>query len=357
MTFDFARTLSLVKGGLFDHRTTWESYLQENPGWQQTAMLLTGPLVLANVLLSTIFSRITGGFAYPGYDSNIFAALFSGLVMACLGFVVAVFAFNFLAGVFKGKQDFSRVFAAISLAAIPSWVAGVLGALVPAFGFLIILAGGIMSLVFLYKIMPLALAVPEDKRLAHFIVSLLVIFILNILIGSIIGINSLYSSVQRDAFNNKTTTSGSLTGSGVLGEFERQGRLMEDADEDNYDPPADDKLTKSQVVAYVKVLKKTRAVHAEYANKAQKFADKMEAKEKAGETPSGKDLSQLYSGIGGVMSMNNAEMEIVKTGQGNWAEHLWVKEQLHIAQIQQGDGSEALAHNYKLFKKYKEDLD
>jgi hypothetical protein len=64
----------------------------------------------------------------------------------------------------------------------------------------------------------------------------------------------------------------------------------------------------------------------------------------------------MYSGAGGFMSANNAEMEVVKSGGGNWAEHEWVKQQLRIAQIQQGEGSDANAHNYELYQEYEEQL-
>ncbi len=359
MTFDFTKTLALVKGGLFDHQATWKSYLEENPDWQYTATVLAGPLIVANIVLSGILSRMLGGYSYLPYHSNFFSALIWGLVMAGIGFTISVFVFNFLAGVFKGNSNFARALAAVSLAAIPSWVAGVVGALVPSFaiGGLIVLAGGITSLVFMYKIMPLALGLPDDKRVAHFVVSLISIIILNMIVGSVIGVGSLSSNLDRDLFSADRTTSSALTGSGVLGEFERQGRLMEAAEDDTYDPPDDGELDESQVVAYTKVLKKTRAIHEEYAEKMQKFSAEMEAKKKAGEEPSMGDLSKAYSGIGGVMGANNAEMEVVKTGGGNWAEHVWIKEQLRIARIQQGDGSDALAHNYKLFRKYEEDLD
>ena len=148
MNFDFAKTLSLVKGGLTDHQATWKSYLDENPDWQQTAMVLTGPLIVGSVLLSVIFSRTIGGFGYLGYHSNFFAAVFWGLVMAVIGFFIAVFIFNFLAGVFKGTSNFSRAFAALSLAAIPSWIASVLGALIPVIGFLIFAVNGISMRIF-----------------------------------------------------------------------------------------------------------------------------------------------------------------------------------------------------------------
>jgi hypothetical protein len=357
MNFDFAKTLSLVKGGLTDHQATWKSYLEENPGWQQTAVVLTGPLIVASVLLSVIFSRTIGGFGYLGYHSSFIAAIFWGLVMAVVGFVISVFVFNFLAGIFKGTSNFSRAFAAISLAAIPSWIASVVGALIPWAGFLIMLAGAIMSLVFMYKIMPLALNVPDDKRVVHFVVSLVAIFIINVVIGSIIGAGSVNSYSQRGAFSDNVEKSSSSSRSGVLGEFERQGRLMQSAEEDVYDPPSNGKLKESQVKVYVKVLEKTRAMHEEYARKTQKLSDEIEAKEKAGESISASDLTKMYSGMGVAMSANNAEMEIVKTGQGNWAEHLWIKEQLRIAKIQQGDGTDAIVHNYKLYKKYEDSID
>ena len=356
MTFDFAKTLSLVKGGLLDHKATWDTYLGENPGWQQTAMVLTGPLILANVVLSTILARIIGGFSYFGYTSNFFAALFGGLVLAALGFVISVFVFNFLAGVFKGTSNFSRAFAAVSLAAIPAWIAGVLGALIPFVGFFIAFAGGIMSLVFMYRIMPLALQVPGEKRMVHFIASLVIIFVLNFFVGSFIGIGGMGSEMSGRTFSTGETTSRSATGFGMFSEIERQGRLMEAANEDVYKPPGNGELTESQVRDYIKVLEKTRAIRDEYTAKTQKLAEEMQAKEAAGEKASVADLARMYSGIGTVVGAGNAEMEVVKTGQGNWAEHSWVKEQLRIAHIQQGDGSDAIAHNYELYKEYEEDL-
>ncbi len=356
MNFDFAKTLSLIKGGLLDHETTWKSYLEENPTWKQTAMVLAGPLILANIILSVILSRMAGGFSYYSYYGNLFTALFWGLFMGILGFVITVFAFNFLAGQFKGKPDFPRAFAAVSLAAIPSWTAGILAALIPYIGLLIALAGGVISLIFMYKIMPMALNVPDEKRLAHFISSLVSIIILNFVIGSIIGVGAMNSGMHSGALSKGSINSRTTVGSGMLGEFERQGRLMEDAEADTFEPPADGKLSKAQLEKYVKVLQKTRALHEDYAQRMQKFSEDMKAKEAAGEKPSVSDLSQAYAGIGTAMSANNAEMEVVKTGGGNWAEHLWIKEQLRVARIQQGDGSDALEHNYKLYKKYEDEL-
>jgi hypothetical protein len=67
-------------------------------------------------------------------------------------------------------------------------------------------------------------------------------------------------------------------------------------------------------------------------------------------------MASVYSGFGNAMSANNAEMEVVKTAGGNWAEHQWIKSQLRTAYVQQGEGSDALEHNYALYRQYEDDL-
>ena len=356
MVFDIAKTVALVKGGILDPQTTWKGYLAENPGWQQTAMVLTGPLIVANVLLSLILSRIVGGFAYYGYHSSFLVALIVGLVMAVIGFAVAVLVFNFLAGPFKGKPDFSRAFAAVSLASIPAWIAGIIGSVVPWAGMLIALAGGILSLVFMYKIMPLALELPDGTRLVHFIVSLVLIIILNMIVGAFLGRGMMESNIPPDGFLHGEGAKPAAGNSGFLGDLQRQGDLMEQAGSDVFDPPEDGKLSKSQVESYVSVLRKTRALHEQYTADMKRLSEEIEAKKQAGEEPSPSDLTNLYGGVGKVMSANNAEMEVVKTAGGNWAEHLWVKQQLRVANVQQGEGPEPIAHNYALYLEYKDQL-
>jgi len=303
---------------------------------------------LANVVVGLIFSRLMGGFVAYGQQQNFFMALIVGLILAVVGFLIAVVVFNFLAGVFGGKADFPRAFAAVSLAAIPAWLAGIVAGLIPGVGSLIALAGGLVSLFFMYKIMPLALGIPAAKRVIHFIVSIVVILVINMALGAVL---------VRDALRDQIAApSSTATGSGMLGEMERQGRLMEEAGQDLYDPPADGKLQEAQVQAYVKVMQKARAVQDRYAAEMQKLSDDIAAKEKAGQQPTPADLSKMFGGMGAAMSANNAEMEVVKSAGGNWAEHQWVKQQLRTASIQQGDGDAAIEHNYRLYQEYAQDL-
>jgi hypothetical protein len=353
MAFDVNKTLGLIKGGLLDAEATWKAYLEENPSWQQTAMVLTGPLLVANVLLTLIFSRLVGGYNAFGYQSGWFVSLILGLVVGSLAVIITSLVFNFLAGTFKGTPNFSRAFAAVSLAAVPAWVAGAVSALIPYLGGLLALAGGILSLVYMYRLMPLALNVPQDKRAVHFIVSLVLIIIVNIVISAVLGMGG--------AFRGGDYSSGIDTGrapatTGVIGEIARQGELMQAAGADTFEPPADGKLDEDQVEAYVSDMQKAHTIQEEYAEKMQKLSTEMEANKTDGKNFSLSDLRKVYSGAGSIMSANNAEMEVVKSGGGNWAEHEWVKQQLRTAHFQQGQGSEANAYNYTLHQKYEDAL-
>ena len=193
--------LALIKGGLLDHENTWKTYLEDCPDWRQTALVLTGPLFILNVLLSLVFSRLAGGYAVYGYQGGWFRALITSLVMGAIGFAIVVLVFNFLAGVFKGTANFSRAFAAVSLAVIPAWVAGAVAGLIPYLGFLIALAGGILSLVFLYRIMPLALNVPDDKRMVHFVVSLVAVIVINMIIGLTLGLGNVGNQYRSSGYS------------------------------------------------------------------------------------------------------------------------------------------------------------
>lgn len=355
MAFDWNKTVSVIKGGLVDPENTWKSFLAESPSWQQTATVLTGPLLVANVVLTVVFSRMSGGYSAYGLHSSWFSALVLGLAAAAAAVAITSAVFNFFAGTFGGTPNFARAFAGVSLAAIPSWVAGAIGAIIPFLGFLLALAGGILTLIYLYRIMPLALNVPQDKRIVHYVVSLLVIMVINFVVGMTLGMGAATSQLQGTGYSD-VGGSGTLAGAGVLGEVNRQGDLMDAAGADTFEPPADGKLNEQQVQAYVTVLQKTRAVQAEYAENLDKVAKDMKAKEEAGEAFSLADVGKAISGAGSLMGANNAEMEVVKSGGGNWAEYEWVKQQLRTARIQQGDGDAAIAHNYKLYQQFEGQL-
>lgn len=67
-------------------------------------------------------------------------------------------------------------------------------------------------------------------------------------------------------------------------------------------------------------------------------------------------LTDIVGGIGDFTRATSAEQEVVKTAGGNWKEHLWVKNAIETARVQQ-DINDAVAHNYALFQEYQEEIE
>ena len=343
--FDLQKTMNLIKDGLLEPGQTWQSFLDKNHDWKETAILLTGPLILVSVVLSSIFGWVFSSH-YMFVVRGGFWATILGLIAAVIGIFIAAYVFSYLAGVFKGKHDFNKGFAALSLSAIPGYLGSVLGTL-PLIGWLIAVALGITSMVFLYKIIPLYLKVPEDKRVVHYIVSLISTFIAVFIINMILGVGA-YST---GALNTKHMEKANKTSHGMFGDLERQANMVDQAGKDRYEAPKDGEVTENQMATLILNMQKV----TEYRKRQEEQMKKLDEDMKDKKDFSFSDMAKLTSGISAVMTTANAEMEVVKTGGGNWAEHQWVKEQLRIASIQK-DLNDAVKHNYALYQKYADQL-
>jgi len=183
---DFKKTLNLIKGMLVEPRATWEAYAAENRDWQYTALILTVPLVVACAVAAWILGILFSGLYVLGFGPRSFIHLLIAVIVSLAGIALFAFIVGAIAGVFKGNNDFSRAFACVSLAAVPAQVGQVIGA-VPWIGYLISLAAAIWSLVLLYQMVPTFLAVPDDKRPGHFIVSLVVCVAAAAVLGALVG--------------------------------------------------------------------------------------------------------------------------------------------------------------------------
>ena len=342
---DVQRTLNLTRGAVLEPRVTWESYLAENKTWQETAMLLPVPLIV----LSSIISGLLSWMLLP-FNAG-FVGWLMGLVMGFVGLAAATAIFTLFAGVFKGQTDFNRGFAAVSLAWVPSWIGGMI-APIPVLGWLAALGLLILSLVYLWRIIPTYLGVPDDQRALHYIVSLISTVVAYLILAMILGAGTFMSQPSFSVSSTGESSDTSFAAPGFFGELARQGELTEQAGQDQYDPPGDGRLDEKQVERYVMVMSKAREMQEEYIQRVEKMAEEMEDKQDA----SLADFGKMMSGMSGAASAANAAMEVVKTTGGNWAEHTWVEQQLRIARYQK-DTTDAIAHNYELYQKYADQLD
>ena len=344
--FDFNKFIEIIKGGLLEPRPTWESYLAENPDWKTTAMQLTLPLILISAVGTAILSWVFRSHSIIGMTHGGLATTLLGIVFALLGITVVSFVYSFFAGMFQGEHNFNRGLAAVSLAAIPGYIGNVLGP-IPWLGWIISLAMAIVSLVLLYKIIPLYLKVPDHKRALHFVVSLVASFVAAMILGTVLGLGSM-SSRHPGAMLGDSTPAGNY---GTLGGLGRHAELMEAAEQDRFDAPADGRVSEAQMESYLRVLRRTAELRQTQARRLEELERAQGDKE-----VTVSDLDKLSTGLGSVLTAANAELEVVKTAGGNWAEHRWVKNQLRTASIQK-DINEAVRHNYALYRKHAVELE
>lgn len=343
---DFKRTLELIKGAIFDPEPTWDGYLPDAEDWKKTAVLLTGPLILGSGVLAFVLDWIFPNRMTFIPDTSLLDML-KGFVIGAVAATIVAFIFAFLAGLFKGKNSFPRALAATTLAFVPSYFGNAL-VHIPWIGWLLMLALGIYGLVLLWRILPRYLEVPSTSRVGHYILSLVTSVAVFLVMGFLFGASVMGPRATGFDMSDGGDAGVSAGTTGVFGNLERQGRIIESAEKDSYDPPRNGKLSRSQVEEFVAVMTKTREYQADQARRLEELGDKVEDDDIA-------SMAEAMSGIAGVANITNAEMEVVKTGGGNWAEHQWVKEQIYVARIQK-DINETVAHNYELYREFEDAL-
>lgn len=328
-------TLRWVMAVLSDPASASVAYRETEASWQQSFLQLTLPLYVLAYIVAAIVALVTGGsFLFGSLTIGIF--IFS-LVWGLAWTLVIAFIFDYLAGVFGGRRGFDAAYALVALAIIPAAIGTAVNPL-PWLGWLLGLAASIYSLVLAYRFLPLYLEIPEGSRVKHFALSIAAALVVNILVS--LMLLPVFGPAMMDSGADGTAP---VTG-GMLGGFERQAEFADAASKDTYRPPEDGRLTDRQVRSYVDALGKTQVLRERL----------MESMKTTGD--SDPSLSEIFSGVGGAVRLSTAEMEVVKSAGGNWAEHQWVGGQIETARIQQ-DLNETTAHNYALFKKYQQEIE
>ena len=191
---------------------------------------------------------------------------------------------------------------------------------------------------------------PGDKRVLHYIVSLLSSFVCMLLISSLVAALTGHSGAGSQRYRDDAVKSP-LESTGLFGGMARQGQLLEAAESDEYRAPADGKISQDQIEEFIRVMDRTRELREQQTARLKAIGDK--ADQEGGLSIS--DFGDIVSGAQNMAGLQTAEVEVVKSGGGNWAEHQWVKNALRTAWIQK-DGSAAIRHNYRLYQQYEDKL-
>jgi len=336
--FDYKKTLSLVTGSLLSHAATARSLREEDPGWQQTLVTLTAPVIVVAVVLGSLLAWIFGSvsmYRMGGMSAGLF-------VMMLIWFFVAVFVFAFVAafvaGKFGGTNNFNRSFALVSLVAVVGYAGSLLGTL-PWIGWLLSLVIGIYSLVLFYRDVPTFLDVPDDKRVVHLIVTIVAVIVVNVVLSLV-----LRPAMPTASLGNFGAVPGREEKAPVPDIFGLGSEQVAAALEDTFDAPGDGEISDSQMRTFVDFAQQASARQKEIAANLDKLAEK-----KTG------SISDVYAGFRNVADLQTTEMKVVKDGGGNWAEYQWVKQQLAVAKSQP-DLNDATRHNHDLLVQYQGQL-
>jgi Yip1 domain len=351
--FDIDATIKWISAVLKTPAEVAPQYKAISAPFLQTFLQIVLPAFVGSYLIGGMLGWLLGSSSGPGGLS--FMAFVMGLLFGLGWTFVVAFVFDFFAGTFGGVKNYDHAYATVGLAIVPACAGAILGPL-PWIGWLLSIAASIYSLVLAWRFIPEFLAVPEDSRVKHYAASVGTLFVAGFIVMIMWGMVFTAASVTSAVLSGGDTEDSAEAvenifengkSTGVLGGMERSGQLLEQAEQDVYEPPDDGELTEEQVETYISTLKKTKALRERIAKKYEEF-DEEEGKE-----PS---LTDIFGGIGDMTRAGSAEVEVVKTAGGNWKEHLWVKNAIETARVQQ-DINDAVAHNYALFQQYQEDIE
>ena len=333
--FDLKQTQKWVMAVLSDADGAAAAYRDPLAGWQSTFVQITLPVTVAAYVVAALLGWMTGGAAFMLGSPLLFLV---ATIWALVWTLLVAFIFDLLAGTFDGERNFDAAYAVVALALIPSALGTAVSPL-PWLGWLISLAASVYSLILAYRFLPQYLRIPEDSRVKHFALSVVAAIVVNFVVMMTIGAQMGPSIEERikEAVEARGDVSGAA-GSGMFGGLERQAQMSEAAANDRYEPPAHGRLSRAQVARYVDNMEKTHALRQRLdAELSEKYAQ-----DKPG-------ITDIFGGIGGMARLGTAEMEVVKSAGGNWAEHQWVKSQIEAARIHQ-DLNDATQHNFSLYQ-------
>lgn len=396
---DFNKLIELIKGGLFEPERTWANYSAQRAPWLDTAIAFTLPVIFISALLTLIFGYLFSSFSVFGSAGlgGFFASLIGGVISVALWAAIA----SFFAGMFDsgasaaeaadaavaaasddtelsidrppatGSPSFAQGFAAISFAFLPGFVGSILGT-VPWVGGLLSLAALVYGVILMYRSFPVFLGVAEDDRVKHFAATLIGGIVAGALLftlmgaigfgtamsGGLLSESSVSERLNKSAddtewqadgdYSDSADSGGSSDDGSFLG-IGRQTEYVEAASSDSFTPPKDGKLDEDQVALLIRFLETTKSMREQSSKRLQEISDKADNNE----NPS---LGDLFGGLRDVMDMGTAEMQVVKSGGGNWAEHEWVKKALFEARLHK-DINDAVRHNWELYSDNSEALD
>ena len=326
----------------------WQEEVAKGISWKDLLKSTALPFVAVVALLSALLTMLFGhhipllGVIRPTVGDMIMQAI--GTIVL---FVISILVFGWLAawlaGKMDGRDDMDRSVSMLFWISIPSLVGQVLST-IPMVGLIIGFGLGIYSLVLLYKAIPVFLEVPRENRVKHFILFLIASMVFSVLMSASIGRlfepTGMYKKIAQEMPVSKMSDGGSGAAESEGGssspdkyledffnsmtEGDYGQKVIEESASDSFTPPADNRLSKSQVERFIALAKKVKVVQKEQSEALKQKYDKKEKQDEA-------SVSDIFNGFKDLSSIATLEMKVVKSNHGNWSEYQWIKDRVREA--------------------------
>jgi hypothetical protein len=182
--FNPQEVIEITKAAIVEPDAAWAKAKAANRTAGQMAKTLTIPLVLACVAIGFVLQVVFYSHG-PAVSHLLQQAVLTVILDIILVFAVAFLA-DFLAEFFGGTRNYNAAFNAAALTAVPSTVA-VAVLPVPIVGWMVSLGLGVYGLYLLYRALPVFLTIPAEKRMIHFICTLLAAILAGYILGRVIA--------------------------------------------------------------------------------------------------------------------------------------------------------------------------
>ena len=186
---DLTAAVARMRGMLTTPEATLTDHLSPIPPWMVVAREHTLPLLVGSALVSILLLVLIPPPGGPGDGPSVVDITSLVVVRIFVNFVLLMImagVLGFFAGLFQGSSNFNAAYVLTALSMTPLYL-GEAVLPVPLLGPMAAMAGLVYSIIILYKGVPHALSVPQTARGRHFLMSMVLLFVIWVLSGLMLG--------------------------------------------------------------------------------------------------------------------------------------------------------------------------
>lgn len=226
---DFNKLIARAKAIITSPKTEWPIIAQEptTPAdlYKGYIIILAAiPAIAAFVKGSMIGTDLyLVGRVRTGMGAGLVTMVIS-YVLALAGVYIVALIVDALAPSFGGQKDRTQALKAVAYSMTAGWVAGA-AVILPWIGALVAIAGALYGIYLLYLGLPHTMKAPQEKAVGYTVVVIIVAFVLQLIIASIVGLATGFGMGAASYSNNDVRFDKDSPG----GKLEQWGKDMEEA--------------------------------------------------------------------------------------------------------------------------------